>query len=154
MAPYGRDCFNRLSFAISSAPDIFQQTLTRILEGLVGTICQMDDILVHVVDRSRHGRRLRAVLHRLQKADFSKPSVRFLTRIIDSSGLHADPLKSSAIAKFPEPTDINGLQPFMGMVNNLCKFVPSLADLSEPLRQLLRKDSSWVWEESLKQGFQ
>ena len=42
----------------------------------------------------------------------------------------------------------------MGMVNHLCKFVPRLADLSDPLRQLLPKDSSWVWEELQQHAFQ
>lgn len=36
----------------------------------------------------------------------------------------------------------------MGMINHLGKFIPNLADLSEPLRQLLCKDSVWVWGES------
>ena len=162
VTPFGRYCFNRLPFGISSAPEIFQQTLSRILEDLDGTICQMDDILVHGIDQSEHDRRLRAVLLRLQEAgltlndkcEFSKSSIRFLAHIIDGSGLHADPLKTSAIAQFPEPSDVNGLQRFLGMVNHLCKFVPRLADLSEPLRQLLHKDSSWVWEEPQQHAFQ
>ena len=122
----------------------------------------MDDILVHGVDQSVHDRRQRPVLHRLQEAgltfndkcEFSKSSIRFLAHIIDGSGLRADPLKTSAIAQFPEPSDVNGLQRFLGMVNHLCKFVPRLADLSEPLRQLLRKDSSCVWEEPQQHAFQ
>ena len=43
VTPFGRYCFNRLPLGISSAPDIFQRTMSRILEGLDGTICQMDD---------------------------------------------------------------------------------------------------------------
>ena len=125
--------------------------MSRILEDL--DICQMDDILVHGIDQTLHDRRLRAVLHRLQEAgltlndncEFSKPCIRFLAHTIDGSGLHVGPLKISAITQFPEPFDVNGFQRFMGMVNHLCKFVPRLADLSEPLRQLLRKDSSCVW---------
>ena len=122
----------------------------------------MDDILVHGIDLSVHDRRLRAVLHRLQEAgltlsdkcEFSKSSIRFLAHIIDGSGLHVDPLKTSAIAQFPEPSDVTGLQWFMGMVNYICKFVPRLADLSEPLRHLLCKDISWVWEELQQHAFQ
>ena len=52
VTPFGQYCFNRLPFSISSTPEIFQQTLSRVLENLDGTICQMDDILVHGVDRS------------------------------------------------------------------------------------------------------
>lgn len=107
----------------SSAPESFQRTLSRILKDLEGTICQMDDILVHGTDQSLHDRRLRAVLHCLQEAgltlnnkcEFSKPSIRFLAHNIDGSGLHADPLKSNTITQCLEPSDVNGLQPFMGI---------------------------------------
>ena len=118
VTPFGRYCFHRLPFGISSTPEIFQRTLSRFLEDLDGTICQMDDILVHGVDQSVHDRRLRAVLHRLQEAglaindkcEFSKSSIRFLAHIIDGSELHANPLKTSAIAQFPLMSlDCNGL---------------------------------------------
>ena len=161
VTPFGQYCFNRLPFGISSAPEIFLRTLSRILEGLEeGTICQMDDILVCGIDHPVHDRHLRAVLRRLEaeltlndKCEFSKPFIKFLVHIIDGSGHHADPEKTSAIAQFPEPTDVHELQRFMGMVNYLCKFIPRLADLTEPLRQRLRKDSTWVWEEPQQQAF-
>ena len=102
VTPFGRYCFNRLPFGICSAPEIFQQTLSKILEGLEeGTICQMDDILVRGIDQPVHDRHLRAVLRRLEaeltlndKCEFSKPFIKFLAHIIDGSGLHADPEKS------------------------------------------------------------
>ncbi|KAK2559529.1 Retrovirus-related Pol polyprotein from transposon opus [Acropora cervicornis] len=146
--PFGRYCFNRLLFGISSTPEIFQQALSRFLEDLDGTMYQMDDILVHGVDQSEAGLTLN------DKCEFSKSSISFRTHIIDGSGLHADPLKTTAIAQFPEPFDVTGLPRFMGMANHLCKFVPLLADLNNPLRQLLRKDSSWVWEEPQQHAFQ
>ena len=107
--PFGRYCFNRLLFGISSTPEIFQQALSRFLEDLDGTMYQMNDILVHGVDQSVHERCLRAVLHSLQEAgltlndkcEFSKASITFLTHIIDGSRLHADPLKTTAIAQIP-----------------------------------------------------
>ena len=42
VTPFGHFCFNRLPFGISSAPEIFQRTMSQILEGLEGTPCQMD----------------------------------------------------------------------------------------------------------------
>ena len=117
------------------------------------------DILVHSIDQSLHDRHLRAILCRLQEAgltlndkcEFCNPSIRFLAHIIDGSGLHADPLKISAIAQFPAPSGVNGLQRFIRIVNHLCKFLPRLADLSEPLHQLLCNDSYWVREEPQQQ---
>ena len=162
VTPFGRFCFNRLPFGISSAPEIFQRTMSKILEGSEGTLCQMDDVLIHGVDQSEHDGRVRAVLHRLQdagltlndKCEFSRSSIRFLAHIIDSSGLHADPQKTTAVTQFPVPSDIAGIQRFMGMVNHLGKFIPHLADLSDPLRQLLRKDSVWVWGEPQQKAFE
>ena len=38
------------------------------------------------------------------------------------------------------------------MVNYLAKFVPHLSDLCQPLRQLLQKDSAWVWSQEHSQA--
>ena len=122
----------------------------------------MDDVLIHGVDQSEHDGRARAVLHRLQgagltlndKCEFSRSSIRFLAHIIDSSGLHADPQKTTAVTQFPVPLDVTGIQRFMGMVNHLGKFIPHLADPSATLRQLLRKDSVWVWGEPQQKAFE
>ena len=58
ITPYGRYCFNRLPFGISSAPEIFQRTMSEILKGVEEVICQMDDILVHGVDQEECDRRV------------------------------------------------------------------------------------------------
>ena len=68
VTPFGRFCFNRLPFGISSAPEIFQRTMSDILEGLDGVICRMEDILIHGRNHMEHDARVRAVLFRLQRA--------------------------------------------------------------------------------------
>ena len=40
---------------------------------------------------------------------------------------------------------ISELRRFMGMVNQLGKFSQNLTDLTQPLRQLLSKKSTWLW---------
>ena len=52
------------------------------------------------------------------------------------------------------PFNTTELQRFMGMVNQLGKFIPGLADLNEPLRQLLRKETTWYWGEAQQTAFQ
>ena len=39
---------------------------------------------------------------------------------------------TTAVAQIPVPSDVAGIQQFMGMVNHLGKFIPHLADLSDP----------------------
>ena len=147
VTPYGRFCFNRLLLGISSAPEIFQRTISKILDGLEGTLCRMDDVLIHGVDKSEHDGHIGAVLHQLQetglalnnKCEFSRSSIRFLAHIIDSSGLHADPQKTTAVMQFPVSLDVSGIQQVMGMVNHLRKCIPKLADLSDSLPQFYTK---------------
>ena len=123
VTPFGRYCFNRLPFGISSAPEIFQRTMSEILKDVDGVICQMDDILVHGADQDEHNGRVRTTLHclqeagitlNIQKCQFLKTSVKFLGTIIDDQGIHADPMKTKAISEFPPPQNVKDLQRFMG----------------------------------------
>ncbi|KAL5004391.1 hypothetical protein ScPMuIL_017847 [Solemya velum] len=41
----------------------------------------------------------------------------------------------------------------MGMVNQLGRFTPNLAEHSKPIRDLLQKESSWIWEAPQIQAF-
>ena len=42
----------------------------------------------------------------------------------------------------------------MGMVNHLGKFIPRLAEMNEPLRQLLCKDTTWLWADPQQRAFE
>ena len=154
ITPVWRFCFNKLPFGISSAPEHFQKRMSQILTGLEGVVCQMDDVLVFGSDKAQHDARLMAALKRIeaagatlnpQKCEFSKTSVKFLGHIIDSTGIRADSDKTRAIREMQTPTTVTELRRFMGMVNQLGKFTPQLADLTQPLRGLLSKGNAWVW---------
>ena len=70
ITPHGRFCFNRLPFGISSAPEVFQRTMSEILGDLegAGVICHMDDILIHGKNEAEHDERVRKVLSQLNEA--------------------------------------------------------------------------------------
>ena len=127
VTPSGRFCFNRLPFGISSAPEIFQRTMSQILEGLDGVICHMDDILIHGPTDAVHNDRVRQVLARLQEAGitlndkctFSKRRITFLGHVITDKGIEACSEKTKAVRDFPRPTNLTELQSFNRMVNQL-----------------------------------
>ena len=73
--------------------------------------------------------------------------------IIDATGIRADPGKIEAIKNFPQPQNITELQRFLGLAYQLAKFTPRLAVHTEPLRQLLKKDRVWVWEQPQDNAF-
>ena len=47
----------------------------------------------------------------------------------------------------PKPINIKSLQQLLGMAQHLSKFLPQLSAVSNPLRQLERKDTEWNWSE-------
>ena len=163
ITPFGRFCFNRLPFGITSAPEHFQKRMSEILAGLEGVVCMVDDVLVHGRTQEEHDQRLDAAMERIaqagvslnaEKCDFSQSSVKFLGHIIDGTGIHPDPEKVQAIQAMKEPNNTTELRRFLGMTNQLAKFTPSLAEQAKPLRDLLSKKNSWVWGDCQQRAFQ
>ncbi len=112
ITPFGRYQFNKLPFGISCAPELFQRRMNRILEGLEGVVCLIDDVLVFASSQEEHDRRLAAVLQRLKEAgvtlnrvkcEFNKRSIKFLGHIIDKDGIRADPDKTAAVSSMDPP---------------------------------------------------
>ena len=163
ITPAGRYCFNKLPFGISSAPELFQKRMKRILEGLTGVVCLMDDILIFGSNQTEHDERLIAVLKRLEaagvtlnaeKCKFNETRVKFLGHLIDQCGIQADPAKTTAVLQMKPPNNITDLRRFMGMVNQLGKFSPNLSQLSQPLRELLSPKRSWLWGPNQQTAFE
>ena len=155
LTPFGRYCFHRLPFGISSAPEHFQRRMSTLLEGIDGVVCLMDDILIHGTTQDEHDSRLEAagVTLNKEKCEFSQKQVPFLGQIVNHSGIRPDPGKVRAAQEFPAPTNVGAVRRFLGMVNQLSKFSPHLADMTKPLRELLKKDRAWVWGDPQQQAF-
>lgn len=163
LSPFGRYAFNRLPFGISSAPEHFQKRMETLLAGLPGVLCQMDDVLIFGSTQEEHDERLESVLQRFEKAnmtlndekcEFSRDKITFVGHVIDASGVRPDPRKVEAIVDFEAPSNVPEVRRFMGMVNQLGRFTPNLAEHSKPIRELLQKDRSWVWDQPQIQAFE
>ena len=162
ITPFGRYCFNKLPFGISSAPELFQRRMSAILEGLDGVLCQMDDVLIFGSNNEEHDSRLTAALKRIQsagvtlnpdKCEFRRNRVKFLGHLIDRKGISADPDKTAAVLGMGPPKNVSDLRRFMGMVNQLGKFSSRLAEISQPLRELLSVKRSWIWGPDQERAF-
>ena len=162
ITPFGRYCFNKLPFRISSAPKHFQMRMSRILGGLAGVVCQMDDVLIFGRNREDHDVRLEAALTRIKSAGitlnedkclFGQEKIQFLGHTIDKNGITADPSKVTAITEMKTPENISELGRFLGMANQLGKFTLRLATITQPLRELLSKKNSWGWTTSQEEAF-
>ena len=68
ITPFGRYCFNKLPFGISSAPEHFQRRMSEILQGQEGVLCHMDDVLIFGQNQQEHDSRLHSALQCIQAA--------------------------------------------------------------------------------------
>ena len=158
ITPWGRYCFKKMPFGISSAPEVFQRTMEKILQGLDGVICLMDDILIFAKDEATHWERVRKVLQRCtnagltlrkDKCQFATTSVKFLGHVVSERGVESDPDKVKAICDMQPPRNTQEVRRFIGMVNYLSKFSGKLAGLCCPLYAVMgkRKDMYWGGEQ-------
>ena len=114
----------------------------------------MDDIFIFGTARQEHNSRLQAVLKHLSsagiilnsgKCEFCKTSLTFLGHVINQRGITTDPNKTAAIQQMETPKSVTELCRFLGIVNQLGKFFPNIAELSKPLRELLSEKKAWLW---------
>ena len=88
-----------------------------------------------------------------QKCEFSKDKLTFLGHVIDAEGIKADPEKTEALRKMSPPTSVPELRRFLRKANQLGKFTPNLAEITQPLCELLSKSRIWTWGPSQSEAF-
>nr|XP_037270742.1 uncharacterized protein K02A2.6-like [Rhipicephalus microplus] len=52
------------------------------------------------------------------------------------------------------PTDIAGVRRLLGMVNHLARFLPCISEVTAPIRALLNKSATWVWQQEQNAAFE
>ena len=163
ITPFGRYYFNRPPFGIASAPEHFQRVMmTEVTGGLDGVLCHMDDILVWGQTQDEHDWRLYAVLERTQKAgimlnmdkcELIRHTFRLMGHVISADGVRPDPEKTRAVQDMEAPKNVSELRCFLGMVNQLGRFLPNLAEKDKVLRDLLSKKNHWYWGTEQRAAF-
>ena len=79
--------------------------------------------------------------------------IKFFGNYFSSNGLEPDPGKIAAIVDMSPPTSAQELQSFLGMVNYLGRYTPDLATTTAPLRDLIKKDSVFLWVPEHQKAF-
>ena len=70
-----------------------------------------------------------------------------------NQGIKADPNKIQGIVQMKSPNDVTGIKRFCGMVQYLSRYLASLSDDLEPLRQLTKKGVPFIWSEECENAF-
>ena len=154
--------YNRLVFGITSAPAIWQRSIDQVLDGVGGTSCILDDIIITGKNDQEHLDHLEEVLKRLQehglrinreKCDFFQKKVTYCGHEVDRDGLHKTQEKIDAVVNAPRPENVQQVRSFLGLVNYYHKFLPNLATTLNPLNQLLEQGKQWNWTTECEEAF-
>ena len=119
--------------------------MNELLTDIPGVLVHDNDILIFAATRDVHDQRLYEVntkrrahsQQRQMQIPFHQSRIEYLGHIIDSEGISPDPKRTDAMRKMPPPASLTELRRFIGIVNQLNKFSPKIAELSQPLRKLL-----------------
>jgi transposase InsO family protein len=154
--------YTRLPYGVASAPAVFQQLMDKMLVGLTGVACYLDDLLITGKNDTEHLANLEACLARLQdfgvklkktKCAFMQTSLEYLGFRLDAEGIHPTASKVQDIRAAATPTNLQELQSFLGLVNYYRKFIPNLSSVAAPLNRLLSKDMKFNWNDACAQAF-
>jgi hypothetical protein len=154
-------------FGLANAPSTFQRYINWVLRDLLDETASayLDDILIFTDGTlSQHHDDVRQVLKRLQdaglylelkKCEFDVRTTKYLGFILEAGkGIRMDPEKTQAIQNWQPPTTIKGVRGFLGFANFYRRFIPNFGRLADPLTQLTRKDTKFIWGEEQQQSFQ
>ena len=138
--------------------DVLQQRIDQILEKCLGTHGIADDIALYGKTKLEHDKQLDNLIKVARDNGFvfnSKKCVKgqerihFFSMVYDAKGVHPDPERVEDIRNTPAPTNKICLQQFLGIATYRCPFVPQLAELTAPLRDLMNQDVDFQWNASL-----
>ena len=122
----------------------------------------MDDILVWASTLEELVKRIKQVLKRCRAIGMAISSkklnignkLEFAGFIVTQEGIVPDEKKLAAIRDFPAPKDVSGVRSFLGMINQLGHYLPDLAQKTEPIRSLLKKETKFQWLAEQQEAFE
>ncbi|KAK3085333.1 hypothetical protein FSP39_001659 [Pinctada imbricata] len=163
ITPFGRYCYTRMPFGISSAPEIFQRRISEILSGLDGVESIIDDVIIYGKTKSEHDHRLDLAMQRIkdsgiklnsEKCEFRKDRIEYFGHIISKDGVLPNPERVRAIVEMPPPENVADLRRIIGMITYLGRFIPDLSTVMNPINSLLKTDTAWSWDQPQIDAFE
>ena len=160
---HGRLHYKRMPFGMKMSQEVFQIQMDQILEQCPRVIGIHDDVIIYRYTWEDHDTNLINFLNVCQmeglclsskKLELLHDRVSFFSAVYSKDGVESDPRKIQGIEEMTVPETKQQLQSFLGMVTYMGNFIPHLSHHTEPLRQLLKKDITFYWDDQLTQSFQ
>jgi len=162
--PWGKYEYLRLPMGLCNAPDIFQEKMSELMEGLEFARAYIDDLLVvSKGDFTDHLDKIESIFSRLSeaglkvnasKSHFACDELEYLGYLINKSGVKPTMKKVQAILGIETPQTRKQLRSFVGMVNYYRDMWPQRSHLLAPLTALTSSKIPFKWNESCQESFE
>jgi len=156
--------YKMLSFELTNESIFFQQYMNDILWNFLNNFCQvyLNDILIYSKMRKKHRDHVKLVLSQLREAElqiniwkckFNVEETVFLKIIVSELDLCMNFSKVIIIISWITLINLKKIQSFMKFVNFYHHFIKNFLKLVKSFIQLIRKNTSFVWNEICVQVF-
>nr|KYP72966.1 Pro-Pol polyprotein [Cajanus cajan] len=89
-----------------------------------------------------------------EKCVFGVSGGKFLGFMLSNRGIEANPDKCQAILEMKSPGTLKEVQKLAGRLTSLSRFLPRLAEISQPILALLKKAKQFSWIDECEESFQ
>jgi transposase InsO family protein len=162
--PWGKYEYIRLPMGLCNSPDIFQEKMSELMQGLDFARAYLDDLLIISTETGfdKHLDKLEQVLNRLSEAGlkinavksfFARTNLEYLGYNISREGIRPSNNKVQAILLIKAPTTRKQLRRFIGMVNYYRDMWPLRSHLLAPLSALTSVNVRWKWTDEHQTAF-
>ncbi|XP_052731916.1 uncharacterized protein LOC128196116 [Vigna angularis] len=163
--PFGIFAYRKMPFGLCNAPATFQRCMQAIFSDLVEKCIEvfMDDFSVFGSSFDLCLANLETVLKRCiqtnlilnwEKCHFMVTEGIVLGHKISSKGIEVDIAKVEVIEKLPPPTNVKGIQSFLGHAGFYRRFIQDFSKIAKPLSNLLVKDTPFELNEECLKAFE
>jgi len=151
---FGAYRFLRAPFGLANIPELFQKLMYKYFGDIKGIAMYFDDICIATETKEENDLLIREVLNRARKYNikfnfkkfqYCKDEVKYLGVVFNSQGMKPDPEKVKVVQNLECPKTKLELQKLLGMINYLRGFIPNLAKILSPLRELLKDGVQYRW---------
>ena len=84
---------------------------------------------------------------------FKQQKLKYCGHILTSEGILPDPAKVEAITQMSRPRSKTEVRRLLGTINYLGKILSQLSNVSEPLRNLAKKQNQFIWSKVHQDAF-
>jgi len=161
--PFGKYEYQRIPMGLCNSPDIFQEKMNELFEGLDYVRAYIDDLLVLTKGTFEdHLEKLETVFRRLQdaglkvnarKSFFARGELEYLGYWITREGIQPMKDKVAAIMNIAEPKTRKQLRSFIGVVNYYRDMWIRRSHILAPLASLTSTKTKWSWGPKQKAAF-